>query len=54
MNFLKSLLQKAAKNKKVVGALFTGVLMAVGVANPELISSAAVTIYCGAAVKCDA
>ena len=42
------------KSKRVIGGLFSVVLLALGVANPEIISGALTTVTCSVAVKCDA
>lgn len=42
------------RSRRVIGGIFSVVLLACGVANPELISGALATVTCGVAVKCDA
>ena len=42
------------KSKRVIGGIFTVILLACGVANPEIVSGALTTVACAVAVKCDA
>jgi hypothetical protein len=41
------------KSKKVIGGLFSVILLAFGVANPEIVAGVATDVTC-AAVTCDA
>lgn len=42
------------KNKRVIGGLFSVLLVALGVSNPELVAGALTTVTCSVVVKCDA
>jgi hypothetical protein len=44
----------AARNKSTVVSVVSVVLLAAGVANPELIAPTAANVYCTVVVKCEA
>lgn len=42
------------KNKKFIGSVFTVIFLGLGIANPEIVASGAIGVYCNVLVKCDA
>ena len=52
--WILSKLKNSLKNKKAIAVIVTVIATGFGVANPEIVGSAAATIACEAVIKCEA